>query len=285
MIETFLRVFVPVVLTVLMFGMGLQLVVDDFLRLARFPKAVFVGLLGQIILLPSIAYLLVHFLPLPLAISAGIVILAACPGGVASNSFSFLAGADVALAVTLTAMSSVLALATMPLIVGLGLNIIQLTASEVAQTEAIGLPLAATVRQLFLVVVLPLSAGMLVRRFAERLAQRSGQWFRIANVAGLLVLLAGAFTVGFDFLLGNFKLLLPLLLGLNLAFMLGGFLLARSFGLPAKQRQTITIELGVHNVGLGMLLALNVMQQPQWIVVPSVYSILMMLSAFAFIGG
>jgi BASS family bile acid:Na+ symporter len=168
MVEAFLKVVLPIALVVMMFGMGLQLTGGDFLRLARFPKAVLAGLLAQLILLPSIAFLLVHFLPLPLAISGGIVILASCPGGVASNAYSFLARADVALSVTLTALSSVVALVSVPLIVAMGLEIIQLSTAEIRNQGAIELPLRPTVQQLLTVILLPLSAGMLVRRFAER---------------------------------------------------------------------------------------------------------------------
>ncbi|HLF30930.1 MAG TPA: bile acid:sodium symporter family protein [Xanthomonadales bacterium] len=285
MIESIFRVFVPIALTLLMFGLGLQLVGGDFLRLARYPKAVLAGLLGQIVLLPAIAYLLVNFLSLPLAISAGIVILAACPGGVASSSICFLARADVALSVTLTALSTVLAPVFAPIIVGLGLDIIQLGTPEVSRMDVIALPLVATFGQLLLVMVLPLSVGMIVRRYTERLALRSDRWVRIGNVIVLLVLLLGAFAVGFDFLLKNFQVLGPVLLALNLASMLGGYLLARAFGLAAIQRQTIAIELSIHNVGLGLLIALNLLQQPEWIVAPSVYSIVMMLTAFALITG
>ncbi|HMB59974.1 MAG TPA: bile acid:sodium symporter, partial [Xanthomonadales bacterium] len=124
MIETIYKVFVPAGLILLMFGMGLQLTRRDWLRLVRLPRAVLAGLLGQFILLPAVAFLMVYFLSLPLAVAAGIVILAACPGGVVSNSISFLARADIALSVTLTAVSSVLALLTVPLIVSFGLEIV-----------------------------------------------------------------------------------------------------------------------------------------------------------------
>jgi BASS family bile acid:Na+ symporter len=285
MVETYLKVVLPIALVVMMFGMGLQLTGGDFSRLARFPKAALAGLLAQLILLPSIAFLLVHFLSLPLAISAGIVILASCPGGVASNAYAFLARADVALSVTLTALSSVIALVSVPLIVTMGLEIIQLSTAEVSHRGAIALPLRATFQQLFTVILLPLSAGMFVRRFAERIALNAARWMTFVSMVVLVVLLTGAFIVGFDFLMNNFALILPVLLALNLASMLGGYFLARVFGLVTSQRLTITIDTGIHNVGVGILLALNVLQQPDWIVAPAVYSIVMMLSAFALIAG
>ncbi len=283
MIETIYKVFVPSGLMLLMFGMGLQLEKDNWLRLARHPLAVLAGLTGQFILLPAIAFLLVWVLSLPLAVSAGVIILAACPGGVVSNSISFLARADIALSVSLTAVSSVVALLTIPIVVGLGLNLVQQGIGEAASTDAIHLPLGATVKQLLLVVLLPLSAGMLLRRFAEGFAQRSDQWFRLGSILILLILLVGAVGLEFDFFVQNFQALWPVLLALNLATMLGGYLLARLVRLGVQQQRTLAIEVGVQNVALGVMIALNILQRPEWIVAPSVYSIVMMLTAFVLI--
>jgi BASS family bile acid:Na+ symporter len=107
----------------------------------------------------------------------------------------------------------------------------------------------------------------------------------VVSMVVLATLLAGAFIVGFDFLVNNLATILPVLLALNLASMLGGYLLAQAFGLPTPQRLTITIDTGIHNVGLGILLALNVLQQPDWVVAPGIYAILMMLSSFALVAG
>jgi BASS family bile acid:Na+ symporter len=107
----------------------------------------------------------------------------------------------------------------------------------------------------------------------------------VVSLVVLVILLAGALIVGFDFLVNNFALIIPVLLALNVASMLGGYLLAQAFGLVTSQRLTITIDTGIHNVGLGILLALNVLQQPDWIVAPGVYSIVMMLTAFVLVAG
>lgn len=282
-IESVLSIYVPIALMVLMFGMGLQLVGMDWARLLRSPKAVWVGLIGQFMLMPFIAFSLVLFLSLPVELAAGIVILAACPGGIGSNSISLLVGADIALSVTLTALSSVLALLTVPIIVGLGLVLINFETESISQANEIRLPLATTIKQLLLVMVLPLSAGMVVRRYARRFAQNSERWFRFGNLLVLLVLLLGAFAVGLDFLLDNFIVLVSVALVLNLGSLLGGFLLARIVGLASRQRLTIAIETGIQNVGVGMLIALNVLHKPDWIVVPGVYSIVMMLTSFTLI--
>lgn len=289
MIEQIYQVFVPSGLILLMFGMGLQLVAEDWIRITRYPLAVLAGFLGQFLLLPAIAFTLVHFLSLPLAVSAGVIIVAACPGGVVSNSVSFLARADVALSVTLTAISSVIALVTLPVLLELGLQMIQhdLAATSLAlpATETITLPLAATIRQLLILVLLPLGAGMLLRRFAPGFAQRSDRWLRPGSVVVLLVLLLGAVGLEFGFFLDNFRQLWPVLLALNLASAAGGYWLARLLRLDLRQSRTVAIEVGIQNVALGVSIALNLLHQPEWMVVPSVYSIVMMLTAFGLIAG
>ena len=282
-IELVLRYYVPIALMVLMFGMGLQLVGMDWMRLVRFPRAVLVGLMGQFLLLPGIAFLLVIAFSLPVEIAAGIVILAACPGGIGSNSVSLLVRADIALSVSLTALSSVLALLTVPLIVAAGLGLVFQNSDALNPTNEIRLPLEATVRQLLLVMVLPLSAGMLVRKYATRWALRSEQWFRIGNLAVLLVLFMGAIAVGFDFLIDNFTVLILVTLALNLGSLLGGYLLAQVFRLARRQAITVAIESGIQNAGVGLLVALNLLNRPDWVVVPAVYSLVMMCTAFGLI--
>lgn len=280
MIETIYKVFVPSGLMLMMFGMGLQLVVGDWLRVLRYPRAVVVGLVGQFIALPLIALGLVYILPLPLAISAGIIIVAACPGGITSNSVSFLARGDVALSVTLTAISSLLALVTLPLLLTFGLELLQ----QGIEGETVKLPVGTTIKQLLMLVFLPLVAGMVVRHFAEGFALRSDRWVRIGGILVLLFLLVGAVALEFDFFMGNFMKLWPVLFALNLLSAAAGYWLAYLARLDVTQRRTIAIEVGVQNVALGAMIALNILHRQDWMVVSSVYSVVMSLSSFAFIG-
>jgi bile acid:Na+ symporter, BASS family len=266
--------------------MGMQLVPEDWKRVMRYPRAVLLGLLGQFVLLPVIAFGLIYSLSLPLAVSAGILILAVCPGGVVSNTVSFLARADIPLSVTLTAISSILALVTVPLILHFGLDILQSTGEAAVAADRVVLPIGGTVKQLLVLVFLPLSAGMLVRRYASNFALRSDPWMRAAGVLVLVVLLVGSVAMEFDFFMQNLSRLWFVLLVLNLATLLGGYALALVFGMDGVRRRTIAIEVGIQNVALGAMVALNILQQPEWAVVPSVYSLVMMSSAFVvmFIG-
>jgi bile acid:Na+ symporter, BASS family len=286
MLESIYKVFVPSGLILLMLGMGMQLVPEDWKRVMRYPRAVLLGLLGQFVLLPAIAFGLIYSLSLPLAVSAGILILAVCPGGVVSNTVSFLARADIPLSVTLTAISSILALVTVPLILHFGLDIIQSTGEAVVAADRVVLPIGGTVKQLLVLVFLPLITGMLVRRYASNFALRSDPWMRAAGVLVLVVLLVGSVAMEFDFFMQNLSRLWFVLLVLNLATLLGGYALALVFGMDGVRRRTIAIEVGIQNVALGAMVALNILQQPEWAVVPSVYSLVMMSTAFVvmFIG-
>lgn len=283
MLESIYRVFVPAGLMILMFGMGMQLVVGDWLRMAQYPRAILVGLAGQFILLPAIAFLMVYTLSLPLAVSAGLVILAVCPGGVVSNSISFLARADIPLSVTLTALSSVLALVTVPVILDAGLDFVQRDNATLQEGSYVKLPISATVKQLMLLVFIPLAAGMAVRRIASDFAKRSDSWMRVIGVVVLLVLLIGSVALEFDFFIQNLGALWPVLLLLNIATLAAGYTLALAFKVERLQRRTIAIEVGVQNVALGVMIALNILERSDWAVVPSVYSVVMMTTAFVII--
>ena len=283
MLESIYTVFVPSGLIVLMLGMGMQLVPADWYRVVRYPRAIVAGLAGQFILLPAIAFLLVCSLSLPLSVSAGIVILAVCPGGVVSNSISFLARGDIPLSVTLTALSSVLALLSIPLVLDFGLDLVQRGSVTGLEDGYLELPVAATLGQLFVLVVLPLVSGMVIRRYASEFARRSEAWMRVLGVVVLLVLLVGSVALEYDFFKQNLESLWPVLLLFNLAALSGGYLLALALGIGRVQKLTITIEVGVQNVALGAMLALNILQRSEWAVVPSVYGIFMMSTAFALI--
>jgi bile acid:Na+ symporter, BASS family len=265
----------------MMLGMGLQLGKEDWLRVVQFPKAVWVGLLGQFVLLPAVALGLAYFLSMPLAIAAGLLIVAVCPGGVTSNSVSFLARADIALSITLTAISSLLALVTVPLFLSWGLDLLQ---QDVAGVDTVTLPVGNTIKQLLIMVFIPIVAGMTLRHFFPGFAKRSDPWVRAGGVFILLFLLAGAIALEFDFFVSNFFKLWPVLFTLNIVTLIGGYFLARGLKLSEWQSRTIGIEVGIQNVALGAMLALTILKQPEWVVVPSTYSVVMSITAFVVIG-
>ena len=144
-------------LIVIMLGMGLSLTFKDFRRVILYPKAIFVGLVNQLILLPLIGFGVASTLNLSPEIAVGIMILAACPGGPTSNLISHLAKGDLALSVTLTALSSLITILTIPFIVNFALS------HFLEQGQLVELNILETIAQIFIIVVVPVTVGMLIR--------------------------------------------------------------------------------------------------------------------------
>ena len=160
-------------LAIIMLGMGLSLVVDDFKRIVVYPKAILVGLTNQLILLPLIGFLIALAFPLKPEISVGIMILAACPGGPTSNLIAHLAKGDTALSVTLTSLSSFITILTIPFIINFALEYFM------EEGQFIRLNVLETIMRIFAIIVIPVSIGMRIRRYKEKFAlgwgNRSGR--------------------------------------------------------------------------------------------------------------
>ena len=237
------QVFLLLSTIVLMFGIGTGLKASDFTRLLSVPRAATVGLLGQLVLLPLLGLLLSWAFSLPPLMSAGVILLCACPGGLASNMLSLLARADVALSVTLTTASTLLAALTLP--AWLLLTGADLAASPLASAARItGLTLAPTL------------AGMALAWRAPGLAARAQRPFRvlIAVLVGLTLL--GALASSRQTLLSDAGQLLPVLALLNLSATAAAALVARAVGLSRPQVLTIALEVGLQNAPLALTLAL-----------------------------
>jgi bile acid:Na+ symporter, BASS family len=165
--NTFLTaVLLPVGLAIVMLSMGLSLLPQDFLRVTRYPKAIAIGLIAQLLLLPIVGFLIASIVPMQPEIAAGLMILALCPGGPSSNLITYLAQGDVALSVTLTALSSVITVFTIPIFANLSLQ------HFAGQDAAISLPIGQTMLQIFAITLVPVGLGMLVRQKFPNLAQR-----------------------------------------------------------------------------------------------------------------
>ena len=153
--ETGFLVIVPVGLVLVMFGMGLSLGIDDFRRVFEFPRAALLGIVGQLLLLPALAFALTAVVEMPQDIAVGLIIIAACPGGVASNVIVYAARADVALSVTLTALNSTITVFTIPFVVSLGLAMHMGDSGTVPD-----MPILQTIARLFSITVSIWSAGI-----------------------------------------------------------------------------------------------------------------------------
>lgn len=273
----FTQLVLPLSLFVIMLGMGLSLQWRDFARVVKYPKAVSVGVVGQMILLPAFGFVVAAWLLDMPALAVGLVLLAACPGGTTSNLIAYHARGDLALSVTLTAISSVLTIVTIPLIVGLALSVF--TTSSVP----IELPVQQMMLTLFLITLLPISLGMLVRKFSVRWAQRLQPKISAFGAIFLALLIVIILIQQGDSLPGQISSAGPSTLILNVVMMTVGWLLAFWFQVNDSQRASITVEVGIQNSTLAILIATTVLHDGAMAVPAAMYSLVMYITGGGYI--
>jgi BASS family bile acid:Na+ symporter len=265
----FTSVLLPLALAVVMLGMGLGLIPEDFRRITRYPRAVAVGSLCQILLLPLIGTLIAMVVPMQPEIAVGLIVVALCPGGPSSNLMTYLARGDVALSVTLTAVSSIVTVFTIPLFTNLALQ------HFLGESTAIALPVGSTILQIFLITLLPVAIGMTIRYLFPNTARRlEKQMSRLAIgllalIITLLAIKEGNKLTGFLMQAGMSVVLL------NLLAMLAGWLAARLFRLPLAQQICIAIEVGIQNGTLAIAITAGLLNNADMAVPAAVYSLLM----------
>lgn len=267
-------------LAIIMLGMGLSLVVDDFKRIFTQPKGIVVGLINQMLLLPLIAYGLAVAFSLPPELAVGLMILAACPGGATSNLISHLAKADTALSVTLTAFSSFMTILTIPFIVNFALE------SFLDQSSMIQLNVLETFLQILMIVIIPVTVGMLIRRYREGFALKMGKPVRIASAILLVVIIIGIILKEKDTLGTWIQQAGLVVILLNLIVMFVGYYSAKIFKVTNKRALSIAIESGIQNGTLGITVAVFLLNSSAFATVSAVYGVLMFFTGAAavFIG-
>jgi BASS family bile acid:Na+ symporter len=270
-------VLLPLALAILMFGMGLGLELEDFRRIGRDPKAVTVGLLSQMVALPLIGALIVWLVPMPPPIAVGLMVVAICPGGPSSNLISYLAKGDVALSVTLTSLSSLITVVTIPLLTNQTLWILMGSAAEIR------LPLGTTMLQILLITLIPMAGGMALRRRWPTTAYRlERQVSRLAT--GLIVLIILVLLVREVNRLPTFILKAGLgVLLLNGLGTLAGYLAGRQTGLPLAQQITLAIEVGIQNCTLAIAITAGLLRNPEMAVPGALYGLWMNLAGLALV--
>ena len=260
-------------LMIIMWGMGLSLTFDDFKRVVKYPKAIVLGLVNQLILLPLIGYSLVSIFSVPPEIAIGVMILAACPGGPTSNLITYLARGDTALSVSLTAISSVITVFTIPIIVNIAM------VAFVNQSERIHLDVVDTIVKMFMVIIVPVVLGMAAKRYRPRFALKMERPVKIASAILLFLIIIGIIIKEKDVLPGYFAKAGMITLLLNLATMMVGFFGSRMLGLGLPQAISISVESGIQNGTLALAIAGGLLGNLAYAIAPAVYSIIMFLTA------
>lgn len=256
-------------LIIIMLGMGLSLVVDDFKRIFIYPKAILIGLINQILILPVLGFAIASVFSIQPEIAIGIMILAACPGGPTSNLISHLAKGDIALSVTLTALSSFVTILTIPFIINFAL----LHFLEKEQT--IRLDVVSTIIQILVITVIPVSIGMLVRRYNENFALKMAKPVRIASGVVIVLVILGITFKEKDNFASYFRQAGLVALCLNVVTMAVGYYSAKLFKINTKRAISIAIESGIQNGTLAITIAVILLNNTSFAVAPAVYSLLM----------
>ncbi len=264
-----LGVVLPAALFFIMLGMGMTLKPADFGRVFTLPKAVLVGLTGQMLFVPLLAFGVVTLFQLPPELAVGLMVLSFAPGGATSNMMTFLSRGDVALSITLTAFASVMTPFTMPLLTQLSLD------HWMGASQPIELPIAQTMLRLFVITVVPVSIGMWLHAKKPELSQKLAKVVKPLSIGFLAMVIIGIVAkhwaqmpeflaaVGWPVIVLN-----SLALGL-------GYLFARMNGLNVPQQLTVGIEVGVQNGGTALLVTGAILGNSVMSVPPVIYGILM----------
>jgi len=264
-------------LIIIMFGMGLSLTIKDFKRVLIYPKAVFIGLVSQIIILPLIGYLIAVGLDLSPTISVGIMLLAASPGGATSNILTHLAKGDLALSVSLNAIASILSIITIPIIVQFALT------HFADQTQEVSIDAITIVKQLFIIVIIPVIIGMFIKAKFHDFAAKMEKPVNVASALIFVLVIVGVVFSIRDVFMGYLSEAgIPSII-LNISTMVIGFLLAIMFKLNKAQAISISIGTGIQNGTLAITLATIALNNAEYSIVPAIYGLLMFVSGAAII--
>lgn len=268
-------VFLPLCLAVMMFIVGTSLEGKSFNPIFSKPKAMLIGLLAQLLLLPLLAWLLIGVFQLSGALAIGLLLVAAAPGGATSNLFSYLAKADVALSIAMTACMSLLAPLWMPWVM-------QLQLGWLGNQGTLQLSWMQAAMQLLLVTAVPLLLGMLLRRLCSQWVVRNESLLKKIASAVLLLMISVLVWSNWSKLQQDLHLLVALLVILLASMaLLAGYWLARLFGLGESVARTLSFETGVQNAGVAMLMAFTQLQLPEAGIVALFYGLLMNIPTLA----
>ncbi|MGH1401636.1 MAG: bile acid:sodium symporter family protein [Acinetobacter tandoii] len=270
-----ITVVLPLALAIVMMGLGLELTPKDFARVTQQPKAVLISLFSQLFLLVGVAFLLCKLFALPPLLAVGLMLLAASPGGSTANLFSYLFKGDVALNITLTAINSVLAAVTLPLIVNFSINYFMNDGQQVSLQFS-------KIIQVFGIIIVPVCIGMLIRHFAPNFTHKMNKPVRIFAVVFLILIIVAAFIKERAHIMEYFAQIGVATIVFCIISLSIGYLVPRVMGVHTTQARACAFEIGIHNGTLAMTIALTVLENTTISIPAAVYSIFMYIIAAGF---
>jgi BASS family bile acid:Na+ symporter len=271
--EIISKIFLPLSLAIIMLGMGMTLIPLDFTRILKNPKATLIGLTNQLIFLPIIGFSLAIVFNLSPIMAVGLMILTTCPGGPTSNLITQVCRGNIALSVTLTAIASILSVLTIPFILSYALEYFG-TGTHVT----IKLPIFDTILQIMVITIIPISMGMLIRRFRTKFAIRMEKPMRIASTVIFILVFLAVIAANFNIIGKAMKEVGLVTLLLNIITMGLGYLTARLFKLNFKSAISITVESGIQNGTLALVIATSILNNVEMGIPTAAYAIWMFMT-------
>ncbi|WP_425916846.1 bile acid:sodium symporter family protein [Acinetobacter sp. TSRC1-2] len=270
-----ITILLPLALAIIMIGLGLELTPKDFSRVTKEPKAVLIALFCQLVILVSIAFVICKVLALPPLLAVGLMLLAASPGGSTANLFSYLFKGDIALNITLTAINSVIAAFTLPLIVNFSIQHFMNDGQQISLQFS-------KILQVFAIIIIPVCIGMLIRHYAPNFTAKLNKPLRIFAVIFLVLIIIGAVAKERHQILEYLAQVGLATVLFCLCSLFIGYFVPRLLGINSAQARACAFEIGIHNSTLAMTLALTVMVSSTIAMPAAVYSIFMYVFAAVF---
>ena len=268
----------PIALALIMLGLGASLTVKDFTRVASNPKDFFIGLFCQLVLLPIIAYFLIIILRTPVELALGVMLIAAAPGGVTSNVLTKFANGDVALSISLTAITSLISIVSVPYVVFLSIELFDIT---YVKNEVSMLSISL---KMFFVVTVPVIIGMIIRKFANNFILNNIKIINKISIGLFLIVFAAIYIEEWDSIVMFITRAGLVALILNVTMMIVAFYIAKFFATGVAQRRCISLEAGLQNGTLAVFVGLQLFGDNMTYMVPTAaYALIMMTTSVIFV--
>ncbi|MGA0052846.1 MAG: bile acid:sodium symporter family protein [Pelagibacteraceae bacterium] len=266
----------PLCLAIIMFSLGLGLTINDFLRVIKYPKNFLVGFICQVILLPIIAFILINLITLTPEIALGVMIIAAAPGGVTSNVLTKFANGDVALSISLTAIVSLISIATVPFIVFHSAEFL-----EIEILKEIAMSSIAT--KMFFVVTVPVLLGMIIRKLKQDLVMAYESLFQKISIILFLIVFTAIWVEEWGEIMSYIKTAGLISIILNMTMIIIGFYVAKFLVSGIAQRKSISLECGLQNGTLAVYVATQLFDQKVYLVPTAAYALIMFVTSIFFV--
>ena len=267
----------PIGLALIMLGLGMSLTIQDFIRVAKIPKDFLVGFICQLILLPIVAFLLIKLLNTPAELAIGVMLIAAAPGGVTSNVLTKFAKGDVALSISLTAITSLISIISVPFIVFTSIDLLEVDYVS-RDISMFGIAL-----KMFFVVTVPVMIGMLIKHYATNFINNKALIIQRISIFLFILVFVAIYIEEWDNIITFIKRAGLIALILNITMMIIGFYAAKFFASGVAQQKCISLECGLQNGTLAAFVGTQIFNEIVYIVPAAAYALVMMVTSIFFV--